>query len=213
MATKLSSDDFQKWLTAPEVVTRLKDLGSRLTALSALADRLKAGLVGSAAEHRTINLGAVESGPVEIPKGHWNFDGVAVDDVWETAQFTIWVQSSERYEKERRDYFGVRFDPDDIEAMLAAARKQRPPASPQQALASRQPEKYQRKGHVTDTQMKAWYAAFKAVYGGTARDVVEPFELDSARGFFQDKEVSREDVRKAMSSDGPRTPGPKITKA
>jgi hypothetical protein len=98
--------------------------------------------------------------------------------------------------------FGVKLDPVKVREHFPEAAR---------GVTAPQLEKYERKTHVTTKQMQAWHAAFKAVYGGTARDVV-PFGVDSARGFFRDKEVSREDVRKAMSMDGPRPRGPKITK-
>jgi hypothetical protein len=207
---RFSARVFEGWLTAPEVAARILRLGGHHNSISALADRLAVGLVGAAATHRAIDQGEPEDGPLLIPREHWKVQGVAVDDVWQTGQFTVWWGG---YQKQRFDYYGVRFDPVGIEAMLVSAGKGRAGPAPQEARASQQPERYERKRHVTAQQMQAWHAAFKAVYGGTARDVVAPFGLDSARGFFQDKEVSRDDVRKAMAADGPRPRGPKIIKS
>ena len=52
---------------------------------------------------------------------------------------------------------------------------------------------------VSKLHLKAWYNAYRSVYGGTPVDK-QAFALQSAQGMFPDKEVSRRLVREIAAT-------------
>jgi hypothetical protein len=201
-----SAEEFRDWLPARDVSARLRATLGTTEGRAAIWDRLCVGLVRAAAGHEAVAQSRAEQGPVWVARNTWKaVKGIVVEDLWQTGQLTVWLYLSGRSESTRFNFYDVRFEPSGIDKMLPPAEKPASALNPAVAL------KYERKTHVTEGQMKAWYAAFKAAYGGGPRDTL-PFGWDSALGFFPDKEVSRDDVRKAMAADGPRDRGPKRPK-
>ncbi len=119
----LSAEAFANWLKAPVVADKVLAVGGYEAAINALADRLRVGLVRAAAANFTVELGEPANGPTVIPPAHWKaVKAAAADDLWQTGQLTVWVTGSHA-RSPRVDYYGVRFEPSGIEAMLADASK------------------------------------------------------------------------------------------
>ncbi len=204
-----SAKAFKDWLPARAIRDRLYPLGFA-TLSNTLADRLRVNLAEASGGHLSIREKNAIEGPWPIPPAHWKeLKGVSDNDLWRTGQLTVWVRPDERSSTVRYDFYDVRFEPGGIDRMLEGVEpaKTVTPTPPPETKA----EKYERKGHATDAQLRAWYSAYKAVYGGTVRDTL-PFAWDSALGIFPEKEVSRDSVRKIIAEDGPRDPGPKPKK-
>ncbi len=210
---KLTAKIFAGWLTAPEVATKIYGLGGHDASIGALYDRLKVGLVKAAAEHRAVNEGDLEDGPIAIPEEHWkNKDGILVDDIWQTGQVTIWATTQGWHGRPRIDYYGVRFDPRGIEAMLSAAGGTNVREALKKALAKPKPTTIEDQQTapavgppVPAAALQAWAGAYKLAFTGQ-RDTLDN-AYKSAAGAFPGMSYSRQQIRDLVG--GGRKKGPK----
>jgi len=99
--------------------------------------------------------------------------------------------------------YGIRFDPDGINKLAGIAT---PLAASSAALAVTSPEPEQKGPRVSDPLLKEWFALYSKAYPD-AEDT-EDRAVESARGMFQGKSVSRDRVR-ALRGARKRGPKPK----
>jgi len=202
-----SKTEFNKWLPARMVSDRLYKYGSSIQ-LTALGDRLKVGLVTAAAGHMSVAQTEAIGGPCLIPARHWKpLEGLAHNDVWQTGQLTLYFQQDYRSAKIRHDYYGVRFEPNAINAMLEGMEwpKLNPeirenlavsPSAPQEVIVKDEttwtdPEDSGNGEPVTLEELRAWHDLYSKLYQG---DFPLSHAVRSAKGFFPDKRVGRDRV-------------------
>ena len=132
MAEKLalSPDKVSRWLSAYEALSGIEAaIPNRPTAISALLRRLRHGLILTAAMcSRWQNAGDFNSDlevPVLIPAGHWSHFpqvGSSADYIfWNTGDIRFKLNINDQFEDVAVQYFGVRFNPEGIEEMIASA--------------------------------------------------------------------------------------------
>jgi hypothetical protein len=118
-----------EWLTAHDTLERVSArIGNRQVAVSALVNRIKAGLIQTAAMRSRWRNGVYPDAekPTLIPRDHWTFF-----PAFQTAEeLAFWQTGDIRFDMEELTttfdvvmvtYFGVRFDPDGVEEMIASA--------------------------------------------------------------------------------------------
>jgi hypothetical protein len=201
--TSFKGTAYEKWLTPKQAISLLDPNdsgGSRWR--SALLERLRGGRVESVAE------GVQFSGP-RAPAAPRNQLGptTVANKIWESVEWNDIVffsgdltheENFGAYDTLRTRFFNVRFKPDDIDAMVP---KPIAPTPADSAPAAEEPETD--KPPVSPTNLRAWFEVYKKVYGEATP---EPHAVESAKGMFHDKQVSRSAVR---SLRGPQKPGPK----
>jgi hypothetical protein len=101
-------------------------------------------------------------------------------------------------------FFGIRFDPKGMLALIANAPEKSPSVPVAKPPGSDSPESEEKGPPVSPVYLRAWYALYKQVYQGASD--TEDNAWASARGMFPGKSVSRDSVRALR---GPQRPGRK----
>ena len=170
----------------------------------AIIGRLKGGALKSVAlgGRSTEANGRVSSptAPCNIPSSHWaEWNDGALSDIWGVGDIRVYVDG--RVYR----YFGVRFDPAEVRQMLPPLVEQfaPPPVSPPLL---KQEEPASEGKPVAASHLEEWYRLFQKAYPNASEDLA----LDSARGMFPGKSVTRASVRALR---GTQKRGPKAKPA
>jgi len=219
----IAAKEFALWIQPRDAIRQAaRRFGDAGNAAVALFGRLKDGILVAAAE-RAVSHG-VKSAFKVIPPDHWKaLEKIPRESsLWQSGDILIEARSG--YSVVSIGYQGIRFDPEQVDKLIgtpaagtlsAGPAPEEPvavepiPAAPAatepiivvEAVAatvpaSAKPEKANKIKHlrVPQAHLKAWYAAYKAVYGGTPADTPS-FALQSAQGMFPDKAVSPGQLR------------------
>jgi|GEM_PF-3237778 len=206
---QFTEDQFQNWMPASEAYRLVgAELGPQ--AAREILKRLAHGLLIGRAEEAFQMTGGKKT----------QFDRLAIikDFIWEELagedylhNLPIWSANSAEVEFPYKypsrplsvvfHLFGVRFDPAGIEKMLPKRVIQIPPEPPKTdwgktawpVPAASAPEPEQKGPPPSAKALAAWFDAYKAAYTGA--DDTEAKALESAKGCFPGKSVTREAVR------------------
>jgi hypothetical protein len=195
------SSKYKDWIKPSKALARAKaHFGDAYTAAEALGERLKDGLLGAMAE----TIVYEEPGKPEtttsfapLAKVVWRHvtGGWHGQMFWRTGNLEVWLDRGE----DRCSLHGILFDPEGLDKFLGAEARPAPPAVPDSP-----PEPEQKGPRVPEPLLKEWFAVYSKAYAGT--EDTEDRAVESARGMFPGKSVSRERVRILR---GARKRGPK----
>jgi hypothetical protein len=197
--------DLATWFTPLQAFAYAARILSQDDAAAAIWERLRGGLITAIAATSSATLRGrspvAKTEPSFIPVGHWdNFSGKVGANFWHSGDARFFLPPTRH-----RDLpltircFGIRLDPANVRATLPPL----PPEQPKQA-SEVVPTTEQAKTEplpavrgpgppVPDAVLRAWYELYRKAYQGSA-DTLEN-ALNSARGMFPGKFVSRERVR------------------
>jgi hypothetical protein len=222
---EIAGDTFAGWITPGEALDRLTEFfKNRDTAAEAIVERLRGGTIKSGAksaawEGRTSSRQTTWI--IKIEPSYWLDLSVPVAraPIWQSSDVRLFV--AKRFAKANVDilavrYFGVRFDPSDIEKWILdlpvpkPLRKWRPapkPAPPILIPTAEQPTAPKKKP-LPENLLKPWYELYQRAYSGP--EDTEQKAVDSANGMFPGKYVTRDQIRELR---GARKPGRPTKKA
>lgn len=202
MASDISANEFEDWLTPKQAVALLDSVFgtdsqsyiSKHTLLECLRGRMVRACAAFSSKDGDNQIERNEIGADE-----WLHVGENTI-FWTSGHLTykVHLRGSNRHTAIR--HHDVRFEPESVRIIGAPASKQ--------AIAPRTDLEPAQKGpRVSDAHLKAWYALYCSVYPG---DTLESHAVKSAQGMFPDKTVSRDRVRELR---GPQKRGRKATDA
>jgi hypothetical protein len=208
----LTAEEFATWLTPRDALARVSEvLRNEDAAATGIVERLRGGALRAVAKTTAweIQSGTRQGAALDaIPPGFWIelSPPVTRSLMWRTGDVRIFI--ARRMAGARTDviavrYFGVRFNPADIDAWLADL----PPATPKHkywrpkpqaeppAPASVTEEPEAARGlPVSDSLLQAWHDLYQRAYADSPQDT-EATAVKSALGMFPGKSVSRNRVR------------------
>lgn len=156
----MGADEYRGWLRPIAVLEIFKDWGFETTA-STLATRLQAGLIHSVAKKAILVRNRDEDDYYRIPKSAWiGWACLADRDFWRTGDVVFYSSASGGgYGGERSggEYFGVRFDPNDIRELSEEV-------SPSQAAPDSKPRRGARRKDWWD---HLWIEMIRRIQAGT----------------------------------------------
>jgi hypothetical protein len=182
---------YETWLTPGEAIKLCAHLDRRL-AISTIFDRLKSGLIRSRAKTLVVRNNPQHFVNVSI-EAWQNLTHALTQDVWINGDMSVELRRDGiRYETTTFSFFGVRLDPAGINDIPGIQKRA---AVTQVSAHEKEPEE---KGPpISDAHLRQWLALYEAVYTGTKADTLEN-ALNSARGMFPGKFVSRDRVRDVL---------------
>lgn len=203
----ISADEFQRWLLLSTVLEKATPRMSH-NAHREIVNRLCNGLLRARAEDSfTTNAGTKRTLPDRslVSQNVWaavsQIQYLTLDSLWETNTII------ERVGGIKFEHYGARLEPAGVAKMLPEAFPVIPPPAPPSPSTpwlsdklpvvnvNQQEDAPSQKGPPPSTKaLAAWYEAYKLAYTGPAD--TEAKALESAKGCFPDKTVSREAVRK-----------------
>jgi hypothetical protein len=210
-AKAITAEELATWLTPIESVRILSKYLGVEAATSMILSRLKGGVITSAAETSAYMLPGktpVNDKIVNIPSRYWsNLAGASNKHFWQIGDVRFFLgREFGRPEQSTIHYYGVRFDPHDIQSAIpqgdqiyAASAKTAEASAPATGnqvdpIESNHETPTERGPRVSDADLAAWYGLYKSVYEGAAD--TEDMAILSAQGMFPGKSVSRDRVRK-----------------
>jgi len=191
------------WLKPHDALTAVQAAFPDIKVASkAITDRLKGGLLkAEAASSSWDNNNNLPTSACSIPASHWSHLSSATgSDWWDTGTITVRIYRRERQPPATGRYFGIKFDPAGVEAIIADAPK-RPMAvatgsstlEPMRSEVEEPPATVEMGPPVSDTLLSAWFELYQRAYTGMAD--TEENAWRSASGMFQGKSVSRARIR------------------
>jgi hypothetical protein len=186
-----ADDLIADWLSprqAVEILDAAYPPASRVSK-QVLLERLRGGMVQAVAAHSVFD-GGRQGREVfyKIPSDDW--ERVDTSDIlWITGELTYTRREHGLAGRTTVRHYNVRFEPQGVRAIVANAPKE-PAAKPDPD----KPEPAQKGPRVTDPHLEAWFDLFTKVYSGTVEDT-EDRALESARGMFPGKSVTRDRIR------------------
>jgi hypothetical protein len=223
-AGEIRPSDIENWYTPAQACAYARNCVSAKGASNAIWRLLEAGLIEAVASSasRTPKDSAPipRTTPVRIPERYWKSFSDHGSDLWSGGYARFWVVRKGYDSGTTYQYFGIKLNPDDVRSNLppprppdAIAIKATPPVtvsypphrpiapaalavpSPAEQVTSDVPDNdVVNKGPpVAPDHLKAWFDLYRRVYSGSSD--TEANALDSARGMFPGKSVSRDSVR------------------
>ena len=201
---------------------------------TSIVERLRGGVIMAVAKQASFELRGKVQPPshfVLIPPEHWGvWQSDSESDLWGAGDIRVYVEVMPdlhiavlggSYSMIVR-YFGIRFDPAEIEAMIprwARGGQLAPPSADNaeqtiQTIADGDPEPETlvsdaRKGPpVSEALLREWYELYSKAYAGPAD--TEKMALASATGMFPTKSVSRSKVRELRGERKRGQPSAKV---
>lgn len=190
MTDEITPEEFAKWMRPREALDLVAgNFGYAPTAASAILTRLKSGAIQSAAKSMGSNPATA---PVRISPDEWKTLQMLQPSFpfWKSGDYEF--QTANRHGRYTLAFFGIRFKPDDIYSWLEIP-------APTTTVADGEPEASDGPP-VSDADLRAWAELFARLYP----DAPEATAVQSAKGFFQGKTVSRNRVRAALVNKRPR---------
>jgi len=210
----ITDESLATWLTPREAVELLSPWysGHRVVE-AALLERLMGGLINAHARSSAHGQhGGTPTSPVFVPNTHWgSLSGpTGANRFWETGDARMFF----RHNGDIIRYYGIRFDPDGVSALLPKNSDKNHPESAVPKLAEPaalaaaddpKPELEQPGPRVSDPALQAWYSAYQSAY--QVAEQTEAHAVRSAKGMFHDKSVARDRIRTLLGSRkrGPKT--------
>jgi hypothetical protein len=215
MAGEFTREEFETWVTAQEAFETLaRDTGSGPIAVRKLLPQLLADLLHARAETAYAEKGDTRGKPINfcvVPREVWKrlseSQYVASDTMWQTNNYTFIKLSEHRGYGLSTEihYLGIRFEPTEFRKLLR--HRTVPVLEEQHPRIEAPPTITKPTGKPpAPAHLQAWADLFLKVY--PEDQVSEDLALESAKGMFQEKFVSRESVRKLLP---PRKRGRKPT--
>lgn len=219
---QITAEEYATWIPASEALNRVAKVMQHEWGLAAAAivRRLNAGLVRAHIKTgnveragKTQKLKDFVAVPSSVVTGWTKASGISTLQFWVSGDAEVHqrISSGHGYDATQiLHLFGIRFDPAGIAEMIPSAG----PARAATAMADKLPVKslgppdaaplppareQESKGPpVSSKALAAWYEAYKLAFTGMAD--TEAAALESARGCFPGKTVSRDAVRKLRGS-------------
>ena len=196
---KLDPETFSSWYTASQALDyAMRCVGTKSAAKQALWSRISGGMIEAAASHVSVtqehSAPVTQSGPIHIPKDFWANLAEGRSDLWGPGDATFYFLSNKMgYGSGTWFLFvGIRFNPNNIHSTLPLPSAETPAPGKRDDLSEGESE--QRGPRVSDAHLAAWFDLWRKVYQGTPLDI-EDIAVASARGMFQGKSVTRQQVR------------------
>lgn len=178
----LTAEEFSAWFTPQHVLSLLGKHWGLSTAISAINERLRAGLVVAATESavQTINGNVTKFQLAWIPPAGWvdHVFGYA-SPFWDTGQIELRLTGTGHYAGDTLALFNVKFRPADILKMLPDE-----PSKDDKAATPDRPT-------VSQEDLRAWHELFQNLHP----NAVESLAVRSAAAMFPDNHIPRQWVR------------------
>ena len=205
---EISAEELASWWTPQEALAYAATcVNGRSAASNAIWQRLVGGLIESVAA--TSSLTRKDRAPVPswkpelIPQRFWKKFSQHGSDFWDAGDVRFFLSGSGTSSVYQA--FNIKLNPADVRESLPPPRpppkklwvkKPIEPEKPAQAVEELEPE--QKGPSVSPDHLRAWFDLYQRVYSGPAD--TEANALESARGMFPGKSVSRERVRELRGS-------------
>ena len=204
--TSFKGTAYENWLTPAQAIQLLDPSGkASLSWRLAILERLRGGKIQAIAESVQFSgtrapVGAkANQGPSSISQDTWDYVDHS-NAVWHSGDLTI-NKAFGAFDSLMTRFFSVRFNPDDVKALIPTPLK----AEIENPARSAEVEDQEKKP-VSEAHLKLWAQLYQKTYGGTKIDTLD-FAQRSAAGMFPDKAVGRDRVRALVG--GNRKRGPK----
>jgi hypothetical protein len=210
----ISEGAWATWMHPRDALVLLSREFTMSDAAASILRRLKGGRIQAAAESSEWEGYRPQDPSNMIPVEYWkrvNVLPVAVS-FWSSSDIEISVGPYNR--KVIVQYFGVRFRPDQVQALLAGAPKAAPTQHPSGSnllpvigpVAAKAAGSLPKGPPVPLAALNAWAEAYRLTYGGTPLDKLDT-AYKSAAGAFPGRTFSRDQIRSLVG--GARKRGPK----
>lgn len=205
-ARRLTPAEFDQWMV-PKDASDTLDYMTGWDARSAIVARLQNGLLLAVARTVIFRNKRADFFPVETSDWESVSSQFPHSPFWLSGDLQTTIRD-DYGNSEDISFFGVRFDPAGMQAILDGAPGRRSLASTASQIGPSQTDPEETGPPVSATDLRVWLEAYTEVYGGKPEDTV-PFAWESAKGMFPNKSVSRQKVRDLLAG---RKPGPKAAK-
>lgn len=217
----ISEEEYLSWEPVPQALGRVTGaVGRPGEAAVAIVQRLRAGHLVAAAEYVTeVGSSNAPISYVTVPKEYWlqSWTSNSSSSFWRTSQMELTFPGHTLNSKSRTiTYFGLRFEPTDLQKLIAPKVVRQPPPEARKVISSvarflSQPDpfpplhrtKNQRK-RISDDKLTAWYRARRAQFPGEVHRIVK----QEAEAHFGEGTVGKNQLYRVMRAvSGGLNPG------
>jgi hypothetical protein len=186
----LTAEDVADWLTPDQAVKILQGVFEEdYLSKKTLLGRLAGGMIQAVSGHTVIEGDkSSRRSRFLIPSADWHHIDIS-DDFWISGDLTYSRREYGGIGTETIRHYDLKFEPQSVRATIANAQTHAA-SNPEPGML----ESLQKGPRVTDPHLKAWFDLYSQVYSGTAEDT-EDRALQSARGMFPGKSVTRDRIR------------------
>lgn len=187
----IDANEFSSWMTPADALDLVfSQMGDKYAAAHELVSRLGDGLIISAAGNVVVSPAydvELQDMSVLVIPNHWRaLGGNALGQMfWKTGTIEVWVDRGNT----RVTYYNLRFDPAAVGQVVPKPSQARPALD----ASSESLEPEQKGPPVPRAALEAWFKAYQSAF--PASQDTEAKALESARGCFPGKSVSRDAVR------------------
>ena len=183
----------ENWVSPAQALDMFDGIYSRPDAIKKLVVRLQADNIRAIAESVFIPADGITTPNVLMSAQLWrSVDGdFHAVDFWRTGDIQCSIRRSGEFYSTTHHCLGVRLDPVDVRKLLPRPAVPNPAPAAAPTIETSSPDE---KGPpVAEAHLAAWYEVYKQAYNSA--DDTLPRALESARGMFPGKFVSRDRVR------------------